>query len=117
MRHVAFAQAALVAATLFAAQSASAQEVGFRRVLSVGCHNTDNTCFVTLDGTPFGQTSGCPRAPDTEVRFDNGDTAEGRRTYASLLLAMQTGAPVTVSINGCTVQGSMKLQYFRVYKG
>jgi hypothetical protein len=117
MKKNAFIHAAMFAAALCATQSASAQEVGFRKVLSVGCHNTDNTCFITLDGAPFGQDSGCSRAPDTEVRFENGDTPEGRRAYASMLMALQAGTTVTVAISGCTNQGSMKLQYFRLYKG
>jgi len=71
-----------------------------RRALPIGA-------TVGLGGTSFRKNSDCSRAADTEVRFENGDTPEGRRAYASMLMAMQTGTTVTVSISGCTNQGSM----------
>ncbi|OWQ90801.1 hypothetical protein CDN99_11575 [Roseateles aquatilis] len=119
MRKTSFAAASLWVAipALFAAQTASAEDLGWRRVLTVGCHNTDNTCFVQVDGPPFGQSLGCSRTPDTEFRFDNGDTPQGRRAYASFLLALNSGAPILVTVDGCTQQGTAKLLHYRVGKG
>jgi hypothetical protein len=108
---------ALVAAVaaIFVSVSASAGEnVGPRKVLDVGCHNTNGICYVTLDGSAFGATLGCPSAPTKEFRFDNGDTIIGRRAYASFLAALMSGKSVSVYLEGCTSQGAPNLIYFHV---
>lgn len=90
------------------------ESVGPRKIIDIGCHNGDGTCFVTLDGEAFGSTLGCLNASGKEFRFDNGDTAVGRRSYASLLAAFLSGKSVSVYLDGCTAQGFSKLAYFHV---
>ncbi|WP_426323355.1 hypothetical protein [Pseudoduganella sp. R-43] len=95
--------------------SANASEyVAGRKVVGVGCHNTDGICFVTLDGSAFGATLGCANGASNEFRFDNGDTSIGKRAYASFLAAALAGKTISVSVEGCTVQGYSKLAYFFV---
>ena len=92
----------------------AAESVASRKVVGVGCHNTDGTCFVTLDGAPFGATLGCAVGASNDFRFDNGDTSIGKRAYASFLAASLAGKSVSVSLEGCTSQGFAKLAYFFV---
>ena len=111
----AFYPAILFAALVLDQGSAIAAEgTGPRRILDVGCHNTDGTCYVTLDGTSFGASLGCAKAPTTQFRFDNGDTAIGKRSYASFLSAFLSGKSVSVYLEGCTSQGFPKLIYFNL---
>jgi len=90
------------------------ESVAGRKVVGVGCHNTDGTCFVTLDGSPFGATLGCAVGASNDFRFDNGDTPIGKRAYASFLAAALAGKTVSVSLEGCTSQGFSRLAYFFV---
>jgi len=104
-----------LAAAGFAADSAAATEgVSTRKILDVGCHNTDGVCFVTLDGASFGSSLGCAVSVTNEFRFDNGDTSIGRRSYASILAAFLSGRSVSIVLNGCTNQGFPALHYFHV---
>lgn len=86
-----------------------------RHIVSLGCHDVNGTCFVTLDGTPFGSTLGCSVGAITQFRFDNGDTDEGKRAYASFLAAFLAGKQVSVDLSGCTTQGYPQLVYFNIY--
>lgn len=88
--------------------------VGPRKIVDLGCHNMDGTCFVTLAGDAFGATQGCVSALSNDFRFDNGDTAVGKRSYASLLAAFLSGKSVTVYLEGCTAQGVAKLAWFHI---
>lgn len=98
--------------------SASAQtlseDTGWRKIVAIGCHNTDGTCFVSLDGAAFGATLGCRNSLTNEFRFDNGDTAIGKRTFAALLAAQMSGKSVAVHLAGCTSQGAPAIQYFQI---
>jgi hypothetical protein len=105
---------AFVAAVCIATGARAGEYIGPRKILDLGCHNTDGTCYVTLDGSAFGSTLGCVVGSITEFRFDNGDTADGRRAYASFLSASIAGKSISVYLDGCTVQGYAKLVYFRV---
>jgi len=95
--------------TAFAGES-----VASRKVVGEGCHNTDGTCFVTLDGSPFGSTLGCAVGASNDFRLDNADTSISKRAYASFLAASLAGKLVSVSLEGCTTQGYAKLAYFFV---
>src|SRR6266568_7193294 len=90
-----FRPVAVVAAMFMTAGAWAGESVGPRKVLDVGCHNTDGTCYVTLDGSAFGSTLGCLTGATTEFRFDNGDTTIGRRAYASFLSALLSGKSVS----------------------
>ena len=84
-----------------------------RKVLDVGCHNNAATCFVDLDGPPFGSTLGCSVSSTSQFRFDNGDTSIGKRTFAAFLAAYLTGKHVSVYLEGCA-GGWPTVAYFYV---
>ena len=87
-----------------------------RHITSIGCHHVDATCYVSLDGPAFGAAENCAQDPagGNQFRFDNADTANGRRTYASLLAAFLSQRPVSVLIRGCSAQGKPSLVYYEV---
>lgn len=92
------------------------ENVVARRITNIGCHHVDGTCYVSLDGAAFGASENCAKAPagGNQFRFDNADTANGRRTYASLLAAFLSQRPVTVLIRGCSGQGVPSLLYYDI---
>jgi len=71
------------------------EDLGQRTITLIGCHNVDNTCFIILDGPGFGVNQGCVDS-GTGVRWDNGDTSEGKRTYATFLAAYLAGKKVDI---------------------
>lgn len=99
---------------LFITASVSAEDTGMRKIVSLGCHHGNGTCYVTLDGSPFGRSLGCASGATNHFRFDDGDTAIGRRSYASFLAAFLSNKLVSVSVSGCTSQGVPMLTYFFV---
>lgn len=104
---------ATIALTICASSTSFAGEsVGPRKVVSVGCHHVNASCYVTLEGANFGSTLACATGATNQFRFDDGDTAIGRRSYASFLTAYTSGQPVTVYLDGCSGQGYPKLAYF-----
>jgi hypothetical protein len=77
----------LFAIALWAAMSSApalAEEVSGRRITSVGCHAEGGTCFVSLDGPAFGGSLGCTTGASNQFRWDSADTANGRRTHATM---------------------------------
>lgn len=87
-----------------------------RHITRIGCHHVNGTCYVSVDGAAFGASEDCANAPagSNQFRFDNADTADGRRTYASLLSAFLSQRPVTVLIRGCSAQGVPSLLYYEL---
>ncbi|KQU65065.1 MULTISPECIES: hypothetical protein [unclassified Rhizobacter] len=83
------------------------------QVKRIGCHYTDNTCFVALDSANFGASLGCAN-PGTEFRFDGADTPAGKRAYASFLAAYLSQRTVGVVLDGCSAQGYPALRYFNL---
>jgi len=100
--------------TFFSASASAGESVQARKIVGLGCHNFNGICFVTLDGSAFASTLGCSVGTINEFRFDNGDTAIGKRTYAALLAASIAGKAVTVYLDGCTSQGYPNLSYYYV---
>ncbi len=90
----------------------AAEDLGARTVTNLGCHHGNGTCYVGLSGAPFGSSLGCTINPSTQFRFDDGDTAIGRRSYASFLAAYLAGKSVTAVVSGCTSQGYPALSFF-----
>ena len=110
----AIAAAGLMVLALGSGGSVAAEYPSNRLITDIGCHHVNAICYVTLDGGTLGSSLGCPVAPTSEFRFDDGDTAIGRRTYASLLAAFLAKKHVSFMVDGCTVQGYPKLTYFHV---
>ncbi|TBV76311.1 hypothetical protein [Pseudoxanthomonas winnipegensis] len=103
-----------VGLSMISAGALAGEELARRRVVDIGCHNTDGTCYIKLDGSPFGSTLGWPVGVGNEFRFDNGDTTIGARAYASFLAAFTSERPVTVHVEGCTSQGYPNLRFFTI---
>jgi|SRR5688572_5176458 hypothetical protein len=75
-------------------------------VESVGCHNTDNVCWVQVNGF---STSACNQS--SQLRWDAG-TAWGARWYATFLAAHLSGKRVFLEVAGyCTPQGYPTFMY------
>jgi len=109
------ALSALAAGTFLGSLNAYAGEnLSARKVLDIGCHNTNGTCFVDLDGPVFGSSLNCPVNSTSQFRFDNSDTSVGKRTFAAFLAAYLTGKRVAVYLEGCSAQGWPTVAYFYV---
>lgn len=92
------------------------ENVVARHITNIGCHHVNGTCYVTLDGAAFGAAENCTGATagSNQFRFDDANSADGRRTYASMLEAFLSQRPVTVFIRGCSVQGKPSLLYYEI---
>ncbi|QNW97025.1 hypothetical protein IC797_11670 [Acinetobacter seifertii] len=100
--------------SFFNTTSFAGENVNGREITDIGCHSINGTCYVTLSGDSFGTTLGCANTATHEFRFDDADTTNGKRAYASLLAAFLTNKTVDIFLDGCTSQGAPKLQYFHV---
>jgi len=100
MKSLTFRLALAVACAVVA--SAASAELATGRVTKIGCHNTDDECWVTLSG--FTQSQYCNQF--YELRW-SASTSWGNRWYAMLMAASVSGQVVTlaVSANTCSVQG------------
>ena len=105
MRRLAYALLLAAAAVYCLPAQAAIEPLGSRKILDLGCHHADGTCFVSLDGAPFGASLGCVHTSTNQFRFDNSETAAGRRTYAAMLAAMLSNRSVAVTLTGCSNQG------------
>lgn len=90
----------------------SGEAVSARRIVGLGCHNGDDTCYVSLEGPAFSSEPSC-MAGD-QFRFDNAGESYGKRAYASFLAAFLAGKRVAVYLSGCTSQNFPKLAYYSV---
>ncbi|HET7329842.1 hypothetical protein [Dyella sp.] len=111
LRAVAFT---LLASLSLASNCRADETPASRNIVSLGCHDVGGTCYVTLDGPSFGSSLGCSVGATTQFRFDNGNTDEGRRAYASFLAAYLSGKRVTVDLSGCSTQGYPQLVYYYI---
>ena len=89
------------------------ENVSNRKIIDIGCHTWDDTCFVSLSGAPFGANENCTYKPINEFRFSS-STANGKRTYASLLSAFLAKKTVDIYISGCGPGGWPTLAYFHI---
>jgi hypothetical protein len=103
------------ASCIFSSHAMADDFAGGRKIVDIGCHNdASGVCFLTPDGAPFGTgIAACP-TPTNEFRFENANTDQGKRSYASLLAAYVAQKHVSVYLNGCTGQGFPALVYFHV---
>lgn len=105
--------ASVLLATLSFPVSVHAMENVTGHVTQIGCHYTDNICYVTLDSANFGASLGCA-SPGQQFRFDAADTEPGKRAYASFMAAYLAQKTVAVALDGCSAQGYPTLRYFSV---
>lgn len=78
----------------------AAEEIYARKILSIGCHHVDGTCYVSVSGEYFGSSLGCSYTSTNQFRFD-GSTSIGKRTYASLYGAFLAKKSIHASLAGC----------------
>jgi len=86
-----------------------------RLIVGIGCYQPGNTCFVALDGSTFGAGEKCAVGATTEIRWDDADQPNGKRTFAALYSAYLMGKHVNVYIHGCSKEGRPTLYYYYVH--
>ncbi|WP_266169291.1 hypothetical protein [Dyella subtropica] len=77
----------LLAALVAGASSIAGEAVGPRKVVNLGCQNSNGTCYVILDGASFGSTLGCAVRQQNFVSTMAIPTMESVRTLPSLPLS------------------------------
>lgn len=72
------------------------------QVSGLGCHNTDNVCWVQIEG--FSSSAYCNNS--SQLRWDAGSTW-GSRWYATFLAAQMSGKRIFLEVlsTGCSSQG------------
>lgn len=93
--------------------SASAQTTFTGQISDIGCHHVNATCYATFRNVPIALPE-C--ANKGELRWDNADSEDGRRTYSSLLSAFLTDTWLSVTVSGCTIQGYPAILYYHLIK-
>lgn len=93
--------------------SFAAEDVSNRKIIDIGCHTWDDTCFVTVTGPSFGANENCLYTSTNEFRFSS-STTNGKRTYASLLSAFLAKKTVDIYISGCGPGGWPTLMWFHI---
>ncbi|WP_151811438.1 hypothetical protein [Acinetobacter bereziniae] len=90
------------------------ESVSNRKIIDIGCHSVDDTCFVMLSGAPFGSQEKCTSSATNEFRFSS-STPDGKRTYASLLAAFLAKRTVDIELRGCDARsGAVTLVWFHI---
>lgn len=85
-----------------------------RKIIDIGCHYVDDTCFVALSGPTFGAEEKCNVINTNEFRFSS-STVNGKRTYASLLSAFLAKKTVDIVVRGCDIKtGAVTLAWFHI---
>jgi hypothetical protein len=99
----------LVAAALLVVTSLPAQaETAAGTITGLGCHNTDDECFVTVSG--YTSTTRCNQS--YQLRWNAG-TSWGKRWYSTLLAASLAGRGVSLVVHdsACSAQGYPTFAY------
>lgn len=94
-------QMAVILGSLMVGVSAYA-ETANGVITSLGCHNSDGTCWVTFDG--FSSSAYCNHS--NNVRWD-ASTDAGKRWYVTLLAAQAANKYVSLEVStySCSNQG------------
>lgn len=106
---------ALIAIMVWSPFASADEGVNDRKIVGIGCHQVNGTCFVTLDGPAFGANEGCLNASTNQFRWDDADQPNGKRTFAALYGAYLSGKSVSVYISGCSAQSSPSLNYYIIF--
>ncbi|MDR0235019.1 hypothetical protein [Acinetobacter sp.] len=98
----------------FNSLSLASEDIFERKILSIGCHNVDGICYVTVNGESFGSTLGCNYTTTNQFRFD-ASTPIGKRTYASLYGAFLTKKIISAHLAGCSSDGRPSIVWYEIY--
>ena len=77
------------------------ENTGFRKILDVGCHLHDGTCFVVVDGAAIGGSYGCS---STQIRWDANTPVMGKHHLSMMLATMKASGLAYFNISGCYTQ-------------
>jgi hypothetical protein len=75
-----------------------AQSSGYRNIVDMGCHNSDGTCYILVDGSPVTGAAGCS---SNSLRWDARSDPNGRSTLALLMMAKSQGLRVSAYVSSC----------------
>lgn len=102
-----YKKVALLASLTFVSQFAQADSV-IGLVSSIGCHNTEDSCWIQVQGAPNSQY--CNNS--SQLRWKT-DTAYGARLYATFLAAHLAGKRVNIELSStmCGPQGYPTVSY------
>ena len=87
-------------ASFVAVPSFAAEWSDYRKIQAFGCHKTDGTCYMTLEGAPL---TGAPGCSQTSVRWDVKNDPNGKTWLALVMLAHATNGRIAVYVDGCYV--------------
>ncbi len=87
----------LVGAVLLVGVPAFAGETGPVKVLGIGCHTVNSTCYVTVQNAV--RPTGCPAS--TSLRWDRANVNNGQAVLSLLTAAFLAGKSVNFAITGC----------------
>nr|VFJ93504.1 MAG: hypothetical protein BECKLFY1418B_GA0070995_10472 [Candidatus Kentron sp. LFY] len=73
---------------------------GVRNIVNMGCHNVDNTCYVTISGSSIGP----PSCNSTSIRWNEKYDANGKSVLALLTAAFLGGKQVSFAISDSCYQ-------------
>ena len=96
MRVVTIAFLMVISNNLFSAESS-----GPRKILSIGCHNYNSTCYINIDGAPITGATGCS---SNSIRWDSQNDINGKSTLALMMMASSTGSKVSIYTQSCYSQ-------------
>ncbi len=87
---------------------AHAEDTGFRNIIEYGCHKSDGTCFVSLDGPAF---TGAPECVGNQLRWDTKGDANGKSWLAMIMAAAASGKKINFYVSGCQSPGHPTFLY------
>lgn len=71
---------------------------GYRSIQSIGCHRSDGTCYIDIDGPAVTGGSGCT---SNSVRWDSKNDTNGKNWLALVMLAKSLNKKINLNIDGC----------------
>ena len=73
------------------------QNTGYRSIKEFGCHKSDGTCYVSIDGDPVN----VPGCISNSVRWNSLTDPGGKNWVALIALAKSINKKVSFELNGC----------------
>lgn len=82
---------AFLLCVLYVTVASAAGLSGYRTIVDIGCHLTNNTCYAYLDGEPVGP----PECQRDSIRWNEQTAPNGKSTLALLTSAFMAGKKVS----------------------
>nr|VFK21079.1 MAG: hypothetical protein BECKLFY1418C_GA0070996_10852 [Candidatus Kentron sp. LFY] len=90
----------IMIALLLPIAASAAYHTGVRNIVNMGCHNVDNTCYVTISGSSIGPSS----CNSTSIRWNEKYDANGKSVLALLTAAFLAGKRASFAISDSCYQ-------------